>query len=78
MERIIELYNNFIKAITGTTSKMPLSQKILAGVIVILAIVGGASYFYFVEDENSQYLYVDLSKDDVTAISNFLAKSNFK
>ena len=77
MERIIELYNNFIKAITGTTSKMPLSQKILAGVIVILAIVGGASYFYFVEDENSQYLYVDLSKDDVTAISNFLAKSNF-
>ena len=77
MERLGEIFGNFIAMLTGNVNKMSVSQKILALFALVLFIVGIGSYFYLDQEENSQYLYVDLSPDDVTSISNFLAKSNY-
>lgn len=77
MEKLNEIFNNFVSMISKSWGKFSVTQKIIGSIAVILTFVSLGSIFLVQENKNYNYLYVNLSQEDVTAISNFLAKNNY-
>ena len=76
MERLSEIYRNFIGMFSGFWGRTSNVQKIAGGILTVLVLVSIGSLFFLKESKSFNYLYTNLPPEDVTAISNFLAKNS--
>lgn len=76
MDKVNQLLENIKAFFKNTSSNISTTQKIVAAGAVILIIVGLVTFLLLQKKDPYQYLFVDLSPEDVTAISNFLSQNN--
>ena len=77
MDRINEIFQNFVSMVSGVWGRFSITQRVIGIISAVLLIVTLGTVFIFQESASNQYLYVNLSQDDVTAITNFLSKNNY-
>lgn len=63
--------------VSGVWGRFSVTQRVIGLISAVLLIVTLSTVFIFQESKSNQYLYVNLSQDDITAITNFLAKNNY-
>lgn len=57
--------------------KLSLAKRMMLGGVIVVSFGGLSSLFFMTDKAEMQYLFMDLSSEDISAISNVLKKNNY-